>query len=77
LHRRFGHVLIYSRNVRSQAGCDARRHGQGGLEPGEDVGHGEEDVAHLQILPLGQWGLDDGAEEVTYAGEVVQLFKSE
>jgi hypothetical protein len=73
LHGRFGHVPVDPRHVRPQTRCNARGHGKCRLESGDHVGHGEKYIADLEILPLGQRGLDDRAQEVAHSSEVVQL----
>lgn len=73
VHRRSGHVLVDAEYVVAELVGNALYIGQRRLETSHQVGGGKQHVADLEIRPWRQWRLDDTAQEMPDASQVVKL----
>jgi hypothetical protein len=72
---RISHIRIYTLYMCFQSGRPSLRR-RVGFQGGEEVDHGQQDISHLQVCPLRQWRLDDAAQQMSYACEVMHLYIS-
>jgi hypothetical protein len=73
LQCRFSHVVVDSGDVCAQAEGDVGCIREGTLERSKHIGQSEQDGPDAKIRVLREGRLDDRAEEVPYASEVMQL----
>lgn len=73
VHRCRRHVLVNAKHMVAELVGDPLDVGQRGLQPSNEVGGGEQNIAHLQIRPWRERRLNHTAKQMANASQMVEL----